>query len=229
MPVRSRIYEDCKKHFRMCKREPEIVRIASGTNFPTNYIGQTILDFNSFQSKCHAISKDYSNGHCDSAVENGEADIGFNTGPFDTEKFSCHPFLRYPLYIVANRNHPYAALQFFPTRLLNNLPMVIMEMKSDETEFFAACRAAKVMPDIQNRVERDLVVFQMVSVNPVLFGVTYKEVADVVYFPETVVNPFEDPGFSRVVYLFCALGDQMSPAAKEFERFFLQHLSETPC
>ena len=77
----------------------------------------------------------------DAALENGEADIGFNTGPIDGGKFSCHPFLRYPLYIVAHRNHPYAALKSFPTKYLDRLPMVVMEMKPDEPEFFKTCRA----------------------------------------------------------------------------------------
>ena len=78
-------------------------------------------------------------------------------------------------------------------------------------------------------MDRDLVIFRMVSSDPNLFGLTYKEVADVVCFPQTVVIPFEDPDFYRVVYLYRELGVQPTPAAEEFERFFLRRLSEIPC
>ena len=111
-----RVYEECKDHFGSSGQKKEIVRIASGINFPSNFIGNTLVEFNATHNKyCFSLT-DYANKYCDSAVEECRADIGFNTGPFDDQKFQYYPIMKYSLYLVINRMNPLSQLHCFSNK-----------------------------------------------------------------------------------------------------------------
>jgi DNA-binding transcriptional LysR family regulator len=199
--------------------------LALATNIPDEVIGDLVLKFNRISNKRCVIIKEYPSPLCDLAVENHEAELGFNTSPFDKKIFDCIPIMACPLYLLVNRSHMYAALDAIPTSYLQGMNLVIRESKMPyQSEFFVRCREMGVQPYIVHETGNSLMVFNMVHRDSQCFGLIPKSAADMISLPSVVAIPFEDPGFVRTLFMFKDRNVQLSPVAREWEDFVLYHI-----
>jgi DNA-binding transcriptional LysR family regulator len=214
----------CDDFFDADKNRSNTVVLALAANIPDEYIGDLVTGFNVMSKTGKVVLKTYPGPVCDSAVESGEAEMGFNTGPFCEEKFSWQPVIACPLRLLINKSHEYAALDFFPTAYLHNMGLVIRESKTPyETELFVRCRVAGVQPYIVQEAGDSLMVFNMIHRNPQYFGVVPKSAADVISLPDVKAVGFEDPNFIRTVYMFKKLGSTLTTLTEEFEEFVIHN------
>jgi DNA-binding transcriptional LysR family regulator len=200
--------------------------LALATNIPDEVIGDLVLKFNRLSSKRRVVLKEYPSPLCDMAVENHEAELGFNTSPFDKNIFDCIPIMACPLYLLVNRSHMYAALDVIPTSYLQGMNLVIRESKMPyQSEFFIRCREKGVQPYIVHETGNSLMVYNMVHRDSQCFGLIPKSAADMINLPNVVAIPFEDPGFVRTLFMFKNRNTPISPVAREWEDFVLHYIS----
>jgi DNA-binding transcriptional LysR family regulator len=199
--------------------------LALATNVPDEVIGDLVLKFNRISNKRSVVLKEYPSPVCDMAVENHEAELGFNTAPFDKNIFDCLPIMSCPLNLLVNKDHMYAALDAIPTSYLQGMNLVIRESKLPyQSEFFSHCREVGVQPYIKHETGNSLMVFNMVHRDSQCFGLIPKSASDMIALPSVVAIPFEDPGFVRTLFMFKNRNVPLSPIAREWEDFILYHI-----
>ena len=219
-------YEECEKYFNLQEETVQTITVASAINTPEEMTYQYIKDFNESQNRYKVIIRDYPNSICDDAVENEDADLGFSTGPFDKKKFVFTPVCSYPLSFVVRKDHPYAKLKSIPTKLLDELPLVTMEMKAKDTELYDACKTVGVKLNVVSELNREYSILKSVGTQQNLFGITNLPWSEGFSMWNVVLIPFEDPHMSREIYMFRKKGDFLSPGAMEFERYVKKELQE---
>jgi DNA-binding transcriptional LysR family regulator len=135
------------------------------------------------------------------------------------------PVMAYPLYLLVNKSHMYAALDVIPTSYLHGMNMVIRESKLPyQSEFFSLCREMDVNPFIVHETGNTLMVFNMVHRDSQCFGLIPKSAVDMINLPSVVAIPFEDQRFVRTVYMFKNRNSQLSAVASEWEEFVLHNV-----
>jgi DNA-binding transcriptional LysR family regulator len=205
------------------------ITLALATNIPDEIIGDLVLEFNRKSDKRHVALSEYPSPLCDMAVENGEAEIGFNTLPFDSDKFEYTPIIAYPLYLLVNKSHAYAALDSIPTSYLDKMNLIIRESKLPyQSEFFAYCQELDIHPYVVHETGNTLMVFNMVQRDSQCFGLIPGSVVETISLPSVVAIPFEDTSLVRTVFMFKNRNVQLSAVAQEWETFVLKNSEVSP-
>jgi len=216
----------CEDFFHTRISHEDICQVALATNIPDEQIGDLVHKFNSLSEKHKVALTQYPSAMCDQIVENGEAEVGFNTEPFDTGKFEVIPLSAYPLYLLINKSHEYSECESIPTAYLDKSNIIIRESKLPyQSEFFVKCRSEGVEPYIAQEVGNTLTMFSIVRRNPQVFGLVPDSIVSFISMPEIKAIPFEDKGFVRTVNMFRLKNAPYSKTAEDWIEFVKSNMT----
>lgn len=219
-----RLYGECEERFGLRVSEPNVVKVAIGEHFPNLFVTSLMAAFNRSDGKYRADYKDFYDAQ--TAVGDGSAEMGFDTGPVDRKNFICTPILSYPIFAVVSEAGDLGGYDTLPPECLDGREVILNEKRSRNREFFSACRKCGVTPVPTDIVGRELTVFFGVQINPHRVGITNVESAEAVAIPGIRAIPIGDPAFREEIYMFRKRGDYAAPAVEQLERFCLKELEQ---
>jgi len=219
-------YEQCRQYFEENYSDENAIRVAGAQGVLSEFGAEHIMGFQETHPRYQVFFREYADRACDEVVENGEAEIGFGLEPLDQKKFECFRVFSQRLVLLVHKSHPLAARTIIPTRLLQDLPMILVDEKLKSADnFLERCREQGVSPKIQYRVGEAIAIHRLVQATRGV-GLSAETVSAALNTPETVAIPFEDEGFTWDVDLFYLRGAELSEGASAFSKYIIEHMQK---
>jgi len=215
--------EDCESHFQMLYRKSRPLFICGTPSAFVEYAADLIFNFQESTPQYRIKIRECSDIVCDTAVETGQAELAFTTGPVDGQKFDHRLMLTRPLYLLMRENHPLAG---YPSVKLDALRTVSLSVMCDgikiHSEIVNYCESEGFTPEVQH----------MAVTSAFANHAAAREAVVLILRPDLYIAgpvegliavPIDDKRVRWTSYLIKKKGGTLSTAAQDFERYIIQN------
>lgn len=209
--------QECEDHFMAKNAQKLPVHIGCINGAISEFAASLFYQFQNDHPEIQIIYKEYPELMLDQAVLDGEEELGFGLGPYDTDVFDSFLVFRQRHCLVIHKNNPLSKLDYISNSTLRGLPMVVCDetFKSTDT-FIKNCRSLNAVPEIRIKTRDIFPVHRIVNALPELVGLSVMSVAEVMPMQNIVAIPLEDECFSWNIYMIAKKGSKFSKEARLF-------------
>lgn len=216
--------DECELHFINTHKRDQSVKLCATPSAMHKYAGAVMFDFQRENPQLNLKINECSDIMCDSAIEDGKAELAFTLGPIDKRKFDSVLLHSQPIYLLTRNDHPITKNVCVKLNVLKTMRVTAMwDGVKCYSRLVDYCEKEGFTPEIQHIATTPdfarRIVLEGGGVALTLNTASYGIGCD----PELTAIPFEDERIVWASYLIKKRGKSLSVGAREFEDYVLKN------
>lgn len=200
------------------------LQISSAYGCMSEFAGELIFRFRQQHPDIWAGVREETDKDCEESVWNGASELGFSMAPINPKRFDSTPVFGRRLCLIVHKSHPFASRKTADMELLRTTPVMMI---SDNYKTYEI--VTKRCAELGFQLQLSFTAAEIISIHRLVnanhgVGITVESIAEDLGQRDVCILPFTDPRMVWIAHLIKKRGQRLSPVAKEFEQYVIDHM-----